>query len=103
MTIATLIRKTFNWGGSLIVPKVQSVIIMMGSMETCKQTWCWLQLVGNREGSVAAGVLLSITELKGHSYSDTLPPTRPYLLIVSFPLESIFFQTTTRISIACNI
>ena len=28
MTTATLIKKTFNWGGSLTVSEVQSIIIM---------------------------------------------------------------------------
>ena len=32
MTTAILIKKTFNGDGSLIVPEVQSIIIMVGSM-----------------------------------------------------------------------
>lgn len=33
MTMATPIRKTFNWGGRLTVSGVQSLIIMMGSIK----------------------------------------------------------------------
>ena len=40
MTIATLIKKTFNWGGLLIVSEVQSFINMVDCMESCRQMWC---------------------------------------------------------------
>ena len=35
MTMATLITKKFNWGGSLTVSEVQSIIITVGSMAVC--------------------------------------------------------------------
>ena len=38
---------------------------------------------------------LSIRDLKACPHSDTLPPTRPHLLIVPLPLGAIFFQTST--------
>ena len=37
---ATLIRKAFNWVDLLTISKVQSIIIMVGSMAVCRQTWC---------------------------------------------------------------
>lgn len=52
----TFIRKTFCWGGSLTISVVQSIIIIVGSMEACRQTTCWrgswdyciLQATGSR-------------------------------------------------------
>ena len=32
MTMATLIKETFHWGGLLTVTEVQSIIMMTGSM-----------------------------------------------------------------------
>jgi hypothetical protein len=40
MTMATLIKKTFNWGW-LTVSEVQSIIIIMGSMVASQQMWYW--------------------------------------------------------------
>jgi hypothetical protein len=40
MTKATLTKKTFHRGW-LIVPEVQSIIIMVGSMAASKQTSWW--------------------------------------------------------------
>jgi hypothetical protein len=42
LTKATLIRTTFNWGW-LTVAEVQSIIITVGSMVSCRQPWCWAQ------------------------------------------------------------
>ena len=39
-----------------------------------------LHLVGNRKWSQILGSILSIRKLKVCPLSDTLPPTRPYLL-----------------------
>ena len=41
MITATLIKKTFNWGGSLTVPEIQSILIMKESVAACRQMWCW--------------------------------------------------------------
>jgi hypothetical protein len=40
MTTANLIKTTFNWDW-VRVSEVQSIIIMVGSMATCSQAWCW--------------------------------------------------------------
>jgi len=40
MAMATLVKENISLGW-LRVSDVQSIIIMMGSMEACKQTWCW--------------------------------------------------------------
>ena len=37
MTIAILIKKTFNWGGSHTVSEVQSIIILTGGIAVCRQ------------------------------------------------------------------
>lgn len=52
MTTATLIKKTFDWGGSLAISEVQSIIILMGS--TAEQADVVLELkvlhlAGNRK------------------------------------------------------
>ena len=100
MTTATLIKKAFNWGGSLTVSEVQSTIIMVGSMAARRQTWCWsrkwyiLQATGSQLTVILSGTWRK--DLKARPHSDTLPSTRPHLLIVPLPLGAVFFQTTAR-------
>ena len=36
MTTETLIKKTFNWGGSLTVSEVQSIITMARNVVVCR-------------------------------------------------------------------
>lgn len=48
------------------------------------------------DANVSLGVALSTGDLRAHPHSDTLPPTRPRLLIVPLPMGAIFFQTTTQ-------
>ena len=43
---------------------------------------------------------LSKRDLKACLHSDTLPPTRPHLLIVPLPIGDIFIQTATLHSLA---
>ena len=73
-------------------------MIMNGSMAACRQMWCWswecyiLRATGS--GLTHWGKLEK-RDLKAWAHSDILHLTRPRLLIMPFPLEAIFFQTTT--------
>jgi hypothetical protein len=86
MTKATLIRTVYRVRGS--------VRYHLGrSMGEPRQAWCRrkqeFNILFQRQteswlpGSWEEG-------LKTHAHSDTLPPTRPHLLIVPFPGPSIF-------------
>jgi hypothetical protein len=70
----------------LIVSEVLSIIVMAGSMETHRLTWCWRMA----ESSISSGnrkrerlELVWSFETSNPSPCDTLPPTRLYLLIIS--------------------
>ena len=55
-----------------------------------------LHLAGNRKSTDChTEGNLSKRDHKAHPHRDTLPPSRPHLLIVSLPLGAIFFQTVT--------
>ena len=97
MTKATLIKDTIQLGldtGS----EVQSIIIMVGSMASCKAATVLekelrvlhldlkaakrrLSSVGSqKETGFNTRQSLSIGDLKVHQYSDTLPPASPHIL-----------------------
>lgn len=55
------------------------------------------QSEGNRKQTASLGVTWAHNDLKARLHCDTLPPTKPRLLIVPFPLGANFFQTSTHI------
>ena len=65
---------------------------MTGNMAAGRQTWCWkrvlhLYLRGSQEEAFFyTGQSLSVRALKVCLYSETLPLTRPHLLIVPVPM-----------------
>ena len=91
MTIATLTKKTFNYGGSLTVSEVQSIIIMMGPWQGAGG--CSGEVpAGNRKPTVSnTEEGLSKRDLKACPYSDTFPPIRSHLLRVPLLLGAFFF------------
>jgi hypothetical protein len=69
---------------------------MVGSMAACRQAWCWggsykfyIWICRQQEETVPHWPDLSFWDLKTWLHSDTLPPTRPHLLIVLLPGPSI--------------
>ena len=66
-------------------------------MTICRQTWCWrsqdfciLFFRQKKETAYHTTHSLSTGDLKTHPNSDTLPPTRPHLLIVPLPVGQAF-------------
>ena len=66
--------------------EVQSIVIMAGNMIACRQTWMVLSvyILIRRQQELNCNSVSSLCtgKLKAHPYSDTLPPTKPCLLIV---------------------
>ena len=81
MTSATVIKKTFNWGGLLSVPEVPT-IIYQGSVQAdvVLEPLTVLHLASSRKSTEILGGFLTIGISKAHHHSDTLPPTRSHLL-----------------------
>ena len=99
MTTASLTRKTFNWSGLLTVSEVQFIIIMAGNMVlrcTARHGAGYILIRKQQEVYCDPRSSLSIGDLRVHPHSDTLPPTKPHLLIVPLPLGGIFFETITK-------
>ena len=98
--MATLITKTFNLGDLPIVSEFQYLIFMMGNTVGIQADVVlelrMLHIAGNSKSieSHTEG-RLSKRDLKAHSHSNTLPPTRSYFLIVQLPLEVTIIQTIT--------
>ena len=80
------------------------------SMEVCRQTQCWRGAGSFTSGSAGSKSScecepgLELLRPQNPPYSDTFPPTRPYLLIVPLPMGQAFkhrvdgaipIQTTT--------
>ena len=70
---------------------------MVGSMAACRQTWCWRRrwesyiLIQRQKETVShTGHSLSIGVIQAQRFNDTLPPTRPHLLIVPLPMGQAF-------------
>jgi hypothetical protein len=80
--------------GLAYVSEVKSIIIMVGSMATHRQTWCWkrnwefYKLIWRqlKETVLHTGCSLSICEINAYPHSDILPPTRPHFLTMPFPV-----------------
>jgi hypothetical protein len=81
-------KKALNWVW-LTVSEVQSIIIIVGSMTAYRQTWCWrrswelyiwitLQAAGREPLGLAW-----FFETSNLTPNNTLPPTKPHLLILS--------------------
>lgn len=69
---------------------------MVGSLEVCRQTWCWRQLrvphldwqAASREGEAGTlGPTWASETLKPTPSSDVFPPVRPHLPIVPLPMS----------------
>ena len=95
MAMATLIRKTFNWDGSLHFQRFSSSLSWWEAWPHASRCGaCILQ-------ATVSGLIVTLSEawkkrdLQGHPHSDALPPARPHFLTVPLPLGDIFFQTTT--------
>jgi hypothetical protein len=93
MTKVALIRLTFNWG-CLTGSEVQSIIIKVGAWQCPGRHGA-----GGAESSTSSSEGRQMTgfmaarirkDLKGHTHTDMLPPTRPHLLILPFPGPSIY-------------
>jgi hypothetical protein len=90
-------RQTFNWGW-LTVSEAQSIIIMVGNVAVCRQTWCCRRswefyiLLRRRQKETVFHTRwsLSIGNFKAHPHSDTLPLTRSDFLIVPLPVGQAF-------------
>jgi hypothetical protein len=91
MTMATLIKKNIQFGAGLQFQRFRysKIIIMVGSMAECRQTWCWR----SREFYILICRLQETMSHTGHSSKPT-SPTRPHLLIVPPPMAK---YSNTRI------
>ena len=106
MRRASLTKKIFSKDDLLKFSVVRSIIIMVGvkgGMEADVVLEEWLRvlhLVGNSKSadSQTEGSL-SKRDPKACPQRDTLPPTRPYLLIVPLLLGTIFLPTSTFYSL----
>lgn len=81
MAMETLIWKTFNQGGSLIVPEFQFIINIMEIMALQIVVVLGLRLLylkGNRKLIETLSGILSIENIKAYPHSKTLTPERPY-------------------------
>ena len=83
MIKATLIKKTFNWGGSLTFRGL--VHYRHGEKYSSRLADVVLELrvlhlAGNRKLTDSLGSILSIRNLKACPHSDTFPLTRSYPL-----------------------
>ena len=70
-------------------------------MALCRQTRCWRSLefyilIHRQQKKTVCHTecSLCIGDLKAHLHSNTLPPTRPHLLIVSLPMDQAFKHTS---------
>lgn len=80
--MATLIKQAFNWGGSLSVSEIQSIIMVTGSMVACRQMWCRVVAespTSRRKQKVNRDPRkdLEHRKLQRSPYNDTFPPRRP--------------------------
>lgn len=88
MTKPTLRKESIELGLAH-ASDAQSIVAMAGSMAACRQTWCWRRAESSVSGSGGSRKRETLEHLKPQSPltpSDTLPPTRPLLLIVPFPV-----------------
>ena len=76
--------------------EVYSIISVTRSLAMCRQPWCGRSFKkfyilicrqNRREAVYHTGCNLSVGDIKACPHSDTLPPTRSYLLIVSLHMS----------------
>ena len=91
--------------------QVQTIVIMVGSMAACRQTWCWRNwefyswIYKQKEETVSHWVYLELlrpqslpsvthSPQQGHTYfNKATPPNSPSSYK---PMRAIFIQTTTQ-------